>query len=284
MLCWIIRRGGELKNKNIPPSSLCVTPDSNMNILLQYDLLRLKAYQNNISVRNSIAINHIGELTLLKFIPINYFNYCIGKINSTEVLDYVKNFYSDISENKHRILIDSMDYLSREIIQLSSDYRLEEKISIMTLLSKDFNGHIIDPEMELVPVSEQNIKEFAWLYLACFEAENRHKQSVEENFRLKLNIDGLQLYFIYYNHKPIGITGLYFHPQFTILSFGAVLKEYRFLGLHKSALSWRIQRSKEMQGSKPIFSWAYKDSISYQNMLKIGMTVSQDLLAFQYVG
>ncbi len=255
-----------------------------MNTLLQYDILRLKAFQNNLSVRNSIAINDTGELTLLKFIPINYFNYCIGKINSTEVLDYVKNFYADISENKHQILIDSKDYLSEKIIHRSSNYSLEAKISIMTLMPEDFNEHLIHPEVELIPASGQNIQEFAWLYLACFEAENKHKESVEENFRLKLTVDGLQLYFIYYNHKPIGITGLYFHPQFTILSVGAILKEYRFLGLHKSALSWRIQKSKATTGSKPIFAWAYKDSISYQNMLKIGMTVSQELFAFQHAG
>jgi len=97
-----------------------------MNSLIQYDLIRLRAFQKNISIRNSISINDTGELTLLKFIPINYFNYCIGKINSKEVLEYVKNFYSDISENKHRILIDSEDFLSREIILESSNYKLKE--------------------------------------------------------------------------------------------------------------------------------------------------------------
>lgn len=255
-----------------------------MNSLLQYDLLRLRAFQNNISVRNSIAINDTGELTLLKFIPINYFNYCIGIINSTEVLEYVKNFYSDISENKHQILIDSEDFLSREIILESSNYKLKEKVSIMNLIPDDFTWHLIHPEVEIIPASDQNIKEFAWLYLSCFEAENRHGESVEENFRLKLTEDGLQLYFIHYNNKPVGVTGLYFHPEFTVLSFGAILKEYRFLGLHKSALSWRIQRSKATHESKPIFAWAYKDSISYQNMLKIGMKVYQKLLVFQHAG
>jgi hypothetical protein len=255
-----------------------------MNTLLHYDLLRLEAFQNNVSVRNAIAINDTGELTLLKFKPINYFNYCIGKVNSLEALDYVKKFYADITGNKHQILIDSEDYLSKKIVQQSPNYSLEERISIMKLIPEGFAGYAIHQELELVPVSEQNIKAFAWLYLSCFEAENRHEESVEENFRLKLNIDGLQLFFIRYKNKPVGITGLYFHPQFTILSFGAVLKEYRFLGIHKSTLSWRIQRSEATQGTKPIYSWAYTDSISYQNMVKTGMTVSQELLVFQHAG
>jgi len=254
-----------------------------MNTLLQYDLLRLNAFQNNPSVRNSIAINDTGELTLLKFKPINYFNYCFGKINSPEVLDYVKKFYSDIAENRHQILIDSDDNFSREIILQSPNYRLEKNISILKFIPQNFGGYPILSGVELVPANEQNIKEFAWLYLSCFEAENRHEESVEENFRLKLTVDGLQLYFIHYNNKPVGITGLYFHPQFTILSFGAISKKYRFLGIHKSALSWRIKKSEAIQGSKPVFSWAYKNSISYQNMVKAGMAVSQELLAFQHV-
>ena len=65
---------------------------------------------------------------------------------------------------------------------------------------------------------------------------------------------------------------------------GAILKEYRFLGIHKSALSWRIQRSEAINGSKPVFSWAYKDSISHQNMVKTGMTVSEELLIYQHAG
>jgi len=255
-----------------------------MNTLLHYDLLRLDAFQNNLSIRDHIAVEDFGELTLLKFTPINYFNYCIGKVNSLELLDYIKKFYSDIVENKHQILIDSGDYLSSEIIQKSPDYKLEGKISIMKLIPENFTGYPIIAEVELVPVTEQNIKEFAWLYLSCFEAENRHEQSVEENFRLKLNVEGLQFYFINYKNKPVGITGLYFHPNFTILSVGAILKEYRFLGIHKSALSWRIQRSEAINGSKPVFSWAYKDSISHQNMVKTGMTVSEELLIYQHAG
>lgn len=255
-----------------------------MNTLLHYDLLRLEAFQNNVSVRNSIAIDETGELTLLKFKTIHYFNYCIGKVTSLELLDYIQKFYADISENKHQILIDSEDYLSGEIIQQSLDYRLEGKISIMKLIPENFAGHPILPEVDLVPVSEQNIKEFAWLYLSCFEAENRHEESVEENFRLKLNVEGLHFYFINYKNKPVGITGLYFHPKFTILSVGAILKEFRFLGIHKSALSWRIQKSQAVQGDQPIFSWAYTDSISYQNMVKTGMQLSQELLVFQHAG
>lgn len=255
-----------------------------MNTLLHYDLLRLEAFQNNIAVQNSIAISKTGELTLLKFKPIHYFNYCIGKVNSVEALHFIKNFYGDIAENKHQILIDSSDLLSRDILQESSEYSLSEKISIMKLIPEETSDYTICKDVKLVAVTEKNIKEFAWLYLSCFEAENRHEESVEENFRLKLKVDGLRFYFIHYKGKAIGITGLYFHPEFTILSVGAVLKDFRLLGVHKSALSWRILQSMKIQGAKPIYSWAYTDSISYQNMLKKGMAVSQELLVYQHAG
>jgi len=74
---------------------------------------------------------------------------------------------------------------------------------------------------------------------------------------LKLNIDGLQLVFIRYKKQgPLGFTGLYFSSTVHhFIPFGAVLKEYRFLGIQTNQqCSWRISKKSEAtQGTKTIY-------------------------------
>jgi hypothetical protein len=239
-----------------------------MNTLLQYDLLRLEAFQNNDSVRDSIAISTSGELTLLKFKPVNYFNYCIGKIESPQVLDLIRSFYSDTVEKKHQILIDAKDEFSKSIVMDCPDYRFIRKIAVMQLKPEETFRDFSHPHLQLRQVTEATIREFAWLYLQCFEAENRHKESVEENFLYKLRVDGVKFYFIQWNKTPIGISGIYQNNEVQILSVGAVKEEFRNLGFHKAALSWRIRSCRQFNPHLPIYSWAYQPSISQRNMLK----------------
>lgn len=255
-----------------------------MNTLLQYDLLRLEAFQNNHTVRDSIAISKEGELTLLKFKLVNYFNYCIGKIESPQVLDLIRSFYSDTVEKQHQILIDAEDQISHAIVRECSDYRFFKKIAVMRLKPQESFRDYTHPKLQLRQVTEANIREFAWLYLQCFEAENRHKESVEENFLYKFRVDGVKFYFIQWNNLPIGITGLYQNDEVQILSVGAVKEEFRNLGFHKAALSWRIQTCRNFRPDLPIYSWAYLHSISQENMLKSGMNLAQELLVYQHVG
>ncbi len=255
-----------------------------MNTLLQYDLLRLEAFQNNHTVRESISIFKEGELTLLKFKPVNYFNYCIGKIESPKVLDLIRSFYSDTVEKQHQILIDAEDLISQSLIRDCHDYRFFRKIAVMQLKPEESFREFSHPNLHLRQVTEANIREFAWLYLQCFEAENRHKESVEDNFLYKLHVDGVKFYFIQWNEIPIGITGIYRNKEVHILSVGAVKEEFRNLGFHKAALSWRIQSCRQYRPDLPIYSWAYQDSISQGNMLKSGMNLAQELLVYQYVG
>ncbi len=252
-----------------------------MNTLLQYDLLRLEAFQNNPSVRNSILISHAEDLTLLKFKPVNYFNYCIGKIKDSEILEWVRQFYADTNSNQHQILIDSGDSLSKSILDKQADYSFFKKISLMKLESIDEFQDYNFEGFSLERVTERTIQEFAWLYLECFEAENRHAESVEENFFQKLQIQGIQFYFIRWHEQKIGITGLYQHANFQILSVGAVLANFRNRGFHKAALTWRIKTCRKEAYQVPIYSWAYQDSISHKNMIKAGMTLSQELLVYR---
>ena len=255
-----------------------------MNTLLHYDLLRLEAFQKNQAVRSSIAISREGELTLLKFRPINYFNYCFGKIDSPRVLDLVREFYSDTVEKQHQVLIDAEDYASQSVLDHCQDYRCEQRIAVMQLQPHQNFQPYFHPEIQLLQVTEADIQRFAWLYLECFEAENRHAESVEENFLHKLQVEGVKFYFVQCQDQPVGITGIYQNSQFQILSVGAIKNEFRNFGFHKAALSWRIQLCRTLYPDLPIFSWAYQDSISHANMVKSGMTLSQELLVYRHVG
>lgn len=255
-----------------------------MNTLLHYDLLRLEAFQNNQAVRNAIAISRKSELTLLKFKQVKYFNYCLGRIETPKMLDLVREFYTDTVENQHQILIDSGDEVSKSILSQCNDYRLDQRIAIMSLLPDTPYHRFYHPEVRLKLVTEEEVSDFAWLYLDCFEAENRHSQSVEENFLHKLRIDGLKFYFVQWNQHKVGITGLYQHDEFQLLSVGAIKDNFRNLGFHKSALGCRIELCRTQNPGLTIFSWAYQNSISHINMIKTGMSLHQELLTYKYVG
>lgn len=255
-----------------------------MNSLLHYDLLRLEAFQNNQAVRNSIAIAQEGGLTLLKFKPVKYFNYCLGKIESPKMLDLIRDFYTDTVEKQHQILIDTEDEASKAILSHCPDYQIDQKIAVMCLPPGARYHRFVHTDIRLKQVSENEISEFAWLYLDCFEAENRHAESVEENFLHKLRVDGLKFYFIQRNEQNVGITGLYQNAEFELLSVGAIKYEFRNLGFHKAALSWRIDHCRNQNPDLPIFSWAYQNSISHCNMIKSGMSLFQELLSYKYVG
>ena len=254
-----------------------------MNTLLHYDLLRLEAFQNNPRVRDSISISHTQDLTLLKFLPVHYFNYCFGKIESKQVLGKVKDFYADAYQGQHQILVDSQDELSKSVLKEAPEYCLYKKIGIMGLPPEVPFQYLNLENTELIPASEENVGEFAWLYLRCFEAENRHAESVEENFLQKFKTPGIQFYFIEWNKSRVGIAGLYAHADFQILSVAAVLPEFRNKGFHQSALTQRINICRERNQTSTIYSWAYQDSISQGNMIKIGMSQVQELWVYRHV-
>lgn len=255
-----------------------------MNSVFHYDLLRLTAFKKNPTVRDSIAICQLSDFTLFKFREVNYFNYCMGKIESPKMLDFVRDFYSDTMEKQHQILIDSKDEFSKSVLNQCPDYMVDQKIVVTRLLPEEPYHSFSQPEMKIKEVSEKDICEFAWLYLECFHAENRHPESVEENFLQKLRVEGVKLYFIQWNDKNVGITGLYCDEKFQFLSAGAVKANYRGMGFHKSALSWRVALCRSQNPDLSILSWAYQDSISHKNMIKLGMSLDQDILSYKYVG
>lgn len=255
-----------------------------MNTLLQYDLLRLEAFRNNQSIRSTISISHTPALTLLKFTPIQYFNYCIGRIESPEMLDLIRGFYADTFQHQHQVLIDSQDLVSKEVLQKSGVYQNVKRISVMKIDPKSVKSTAVSPEIELVKVTEDRIQEFAWLYLSCFEAENRHAESVEENFLHKSRIPGVSFFFVNFQGNPVGISGLYSDENVQILSVGAIHRSHRNLGFHKASLAHRMKICQSGKPDLPIYSWAYEGSISHQNMIKQGMSLAQQLEVYEHVG
>ena len=255
-----------------------------MNFFLKYDILRLEACQKNENVRDSITISREENLTLLKFKLLKYFNYGIGKIENQQVLERIKNFYADSLERHHQILLNSNDLESQSILEKCPDYELIKSVAVVYLEPKENFQDFSKSGLSLIRVNEKTISEFAWLYLKCFEAENWHPESVEENFRNIFESKGVRFYFLYFEGSPIGITGVYQHDDFYFLSAGAVLPEFRNFGFHKVSLSLRLAMCRNENPDLPIFSWAYFDSISHKNMVACGMSLRKKLLVFQYVG
>lgn len=253
-----------------------------MNPMLHYDVARLQAFQNNSSVRNSIQVSEVENVTVLKFEPVHYFNYAMGRIQTQEVLDWVEQFYLQTGVAQHQFLIDAEDMESRSILEQSSKYRPYTKIALMKLAPEETHLDFERNGLSLDPVTKETIREFAWLYLESFEAENRHAESVETNFEKKLDIPGLELFFIRDKGHPVGVTGIFHQKAYQILSVGAMLSDFRNRGFHKAALSQRLRWCREAAREIPVYSWAYAGSVSHQNMEKVGMSLAQEVLVYRH--
>ncbi|MHA7130414.1 hypothetical protein [Algoriphagus namhaensis] len=253
-----------------------------MNPMLQYDVARLQAFQNNHAVCQSIQVSEVDELTILKFEPVKYFNYAMGRIHTNEVLDWVQDYYRQTGVTQHQFLIDAEDLQSRSILDHSDKYQRHTKIALMKLDPAAPHLHFEQKDLGLHRVTHETIRQFAWLYLEAFEAENRHAESVEDNFEKKLEIPGLEFYFVKEQEQPVGVTGIFQRETFQILSVGAILPAFRNRGFHKAALSQRMDRCKQTAPGIPIFSWAYHGSVSHQNMIKTGMELAQEVLVYRH--
>lgn len=253
-----------------------------MNPILHYDVARLHAFQKNSSISNFIQVSELENLTVLKFKPIQYFNYAMGQIQTFEILDQVAQSYLQNGIAQHEFLIDAVDVQSRSILEKSGQYSPYTKIALMKLALEDTPFDFEQKGLTLDRVTRDTIDEFAWLYLESFEAENRHSESVESNFREKLEIEGLELFFIREQETPVGVSGIFHSQSYQTLSVGAILPKFRNRGFHKMALSQRLQWCRKSATGVPVYSWAYTGSVSHQNMEKVGMSLAQEILVYRH--
>lgn len=245
-----------------------------------YDKLRLQSFMNNPQVKDVIKIVEDPNLVSLKFPYVDYFNYTQGKLESSDQINKLISFYQEARTFK--ILVDDHDDESRDLVEESGSFALKNKIC-KTTACKSVPYGSVTTSISFEPVREENVETFTSIYLRCFNAENRHPDSLETNFRLKVSMPGSDFYIIYWNHKPVGICGLYHSSDFTLLSVGGVLPAYRFLGIHKAALAFRLSKAFDISPNYKVHAWAYEGSISLSNMIKVGMLMERRYWEYEYV-
>ena len=140
------------------------------------------------------------------------------------------------------------------------------------------------PKVQLVPVGIDNIAVFTDLYLRGFEAEGRSISRVISNFRQLLLVQGIELFIVKYDLQPVGINVIFAKEHEYLLAGGAILPEFRNQHIHKISMAIRINSCLEDFYCSSIFSWAYDESVSLHNMLKIGMTIFEERMIYEFTG
>lgn len=254
-----------------------------MEEFTQYDVARLKSFRNNPLVKDNIKIDQKKKVTSLQFKFINYFNYSIGKLENLLELNDLIAFYESSNINQFKLLVNKEDIGTNNIVRKSKKFASCKLIAKTIFTNSENLKQYHNPEISYIKVNENNLIFFIQTYLKCFEAENRHSTSVHENFRQKLLIPHNEFHIIRFEEKSVGICGSYHKDDFGFLSVGGLLPEFRQLGLHKSSIYYRISKSLQKSPEEKIYSWAYDESVSFKNMLKVGMKLEKKFVEYEFI-
>jgi hypothetical protein len=254
-----------------------------MQLIFKYDLDRLNSY--SVNVQNNIRIVKEAAYTMLSFPEVKYFNYTFPLKDQPLLKFQLKNiedFYGDQKISRHKIIIAAECKKSNALLSNEGSYKQLATIAKTSLAPLPMYKPQMANNLQFLKVDHEHIGYFTDIYLQAFEAEERNSSTVRENFETLLNISDLDLYLLKYNENFIGVNILYKTPKENLLAGGAIIPEYRNKGFHKIGLAFRIHQSLSNSDSKSIIAWAYKHSISLQNMIKLKMQVQQEFNVYEY--
>ena len=254
-----------------------------MNIIFQYDLDRLTAYSLNPD--NKIEISLGQSYNIFSFLEVGYFNYTFVSNRqplATTDLDRIKTFYLQRNITKHKILISHTDFESATILDSDNDYQHTATIVKTRFKHQPLHQKMNANDVEFETVDSTNIEQFTITYLNSFDAVDKDYKSVARNFKLLLDNKAIQLLLLKSKENIVGINVLYHSNDEVYFAGGAILPEYRNKGFHKASLALRINQAMEAEHAKDIISWAYKSSVSVENMLKMKMQVAEEFLVYEY--
>ncbi|GEM_PF-2106398 len=258
-----------------------------MHIIHQYDLERLLAYNRNERQDNRIKVELSGDIGIFSFPEVNYFNYIWvdeTRLLTHNDLDFFISFYASQGINGHRILIPAMASDNTEFVRNDRNYDHAGKL-VMTGYPRIKKIDLPNEQrIRLVPAGMNNLTIFTELYLLGFEAEDRVLDRVISNFRQLLSVKGMELFIVMYDSQPAGINILFRQGHDYFLAGGAVLPKFRNRQIHKISMAMRINRCLDDVHCGSIVSWAYDESISLQNMMKLGMTIFEERMIYAYTG
>lgn len=258
-----------------------------MHIVFRYDLIRLSAYQRNLLYDNRIRIVQDDHHTLFAFPEVGYFNYAL--MNRPELLngdlsDKIPDFYRQQQTTHFKLLLRDSPFQDAGERKKPAGYELQ---NILQVIRYDRDQRTPESAIQGVTfrrVTHDTIRKFTEVYLLSFGAMGRDPVRVASNFIQLLAEPGLSLYFIIEKDNIAGVCLLFREGHDYFLSGGAVLPEYRFRNLHKSAIAWRIGLCREDELCGAIYSWAYDGTISLANMKKMGFITAETWRVYGYNG
>ncbi len=258
-----------------------------MEIIFQYDIERLKAYETNPDFDNRICVTAKGDLNYLRFPEVDYFNYSFSASDSPlthENVESIMDFYKSDGIERHKIITDADCRESRELLCGKFAYQQTKKL-VKTSYAPDRPIDNHPPiSLDFASVDQHNIGDFTHTYLNGFESEQKDYEKITRNFKRLLRLEAINLYLLRKNKESVGISVLYKKEQDYLLAGGAILKQHRSQQFHKYAMVKRIRQCFQNGTPTGIYSSAYQNSISLKNMLNIGMTIAKTYDIYEYCG
>ncbi len=255
-----------------------------MELFFKFDQLRLKAFQES-ALENNIDILSKESYTAYCFQDVEYFNYLFlndSKRFDVNAISEVQVFYENRKISTHKIILKSDRANKHQALLDDSGYQHKQTIVKTTYPLKLKEVFFPKTKIGFEKVNQNNIYEYTVTYLNSFEAVARNFKRVSENFKMLLTIEGFEAYVMKVGGEPVGIVALFIDSHDYFLAMGAVLKEYRNLGYHKAGLTMRLRKIVSDPYVQSIISWAYKGSISHQNMLKLKMKEECQYSVYEY--
>jgi hypothetical protein len=87
-----------------------------------------------------------------------------------------------------------------------------------------------------------------------------------------------------FNNREAGVGVLYQYGHDYFLAGGGVVPGLRNRAIHKASMAKRVNQSLSDPLCGNIISWAYDQSISYQNMIKLNFVALQEWNIYEYNG
>jgi hypothetical protein len=150
--------------------------------------------------------------------------------------------------------------------------RLPEKLQpfitnekVIQVLQHDQLSH---PKSQVIldRVTPRDASAFAARYLQAFESKKELSPAIVRNFEALLKQAKVYYFNLLIADEIVGICGFYRQKEAWFLSAGAVLPKHRNRGYHKSMIAARLKILNEIDGTKPINTWAYEGSKSEANL------------------
>jgi hypothetical protein len=241
-----------------------------MELFVRYDLERLSKYaslpQNTSRIRTNVTANYV----CLHFADVGYFNYCLCLTiqQIPRIVEETKQFYQF---TPHRLLIeDTAQQTDVHPFLNAQGYQTKGRQVVLVAPDQFSKLNTSEAVTDLERVSAKNLHSFTQDYLTAFESDRTDAEPVAVNFSQLLSSPDILLYRVIADQRPVGIAALYQQNEHFLLAGGATLPLYRNQGFHTGALINRLRYCYQHQPVS-ISAWAYEDSISYQNMCRLGL-------------